>query len=249
MNSHKYSGILAVGMSAAMILSGCSFSGGMSRLVGTVTDTGKETVVSASSQEGTPVQTLSFNTDVEAPAFKSDLSGSTDVAAGGKTTLSAEAAASDGGEISYQWYSNNVDSNGGGTKIPGATSADYTPDTSEGGTTYYYVVAINTVNGQVNETTSSTHSVTVWANMYWQRNADNGGYQYLNHDDGTYPSNTSMEIDGVTYTFNDSGFAVDPDTGDYVDVTQFGESASSTSSSAADSSDAQSTSVQSSSAQ
>lgn len=231
MKALKISGILAAGISTAMLLAGCSFSGGMNRLVGTVTDTGKETVVSASSEEGTPVQALSFNTDVAAPAFKSDLSGSTDVAVNGKTTLSAKASASDGGTISYQWYSNNVDSNGGGTKIPGATSADYTPDTSEGGTTYYYVVAINTVKGQVNETTSSTHSVTVWANMYWQRNADNGGYQYLNHDDGSYPSNTSMEIDGVTYTFNDSGFAVDPDTGDYVDVTQFGENASESSSS------------------
>ena len=246
MKGFRISGILAVGISTTMLLSGCSFSGGMNRLVGTVTNTGKETVVSASSEEGTPVQAFSFNTDIQAPAFKGELSGPTDVAVNGKATLSAKATASDGGKISYQWYSNNVDSNGGGTKISGATSADYTPDTSAGGTTYYYVVAINTVNGQVNETTSSTHSVTVWANMYWQRNADNGGYQYLNHDDGTYPSKTSMEIDGVTYTFNDSGFAVDPDTGDYVDVTQFGESVSSSSS--ADNSAAQSSSVQSSSA-
>ncbi|MGN0433477.1 MAG: hypothetical protein ACI4EB_02985, partial [Bilifractor sp.] len=70
MKALKISGILAAGISTAMLLAGCSFSGGMNRLVGTVTDTGKETVVSASSEEGTPVQALSFNTDVAAPAFK-----------------------------------------------------------------------------------------------------------------------------------------------------------------------------------
>ncbi|MCC6094826.1 MAG: hypothetical protein LIV24_07405 [Eubacterium sp.] len=225
MNTHKISGMIAVGMSAALLLSGCSFSSGMNHLVGTITDTGKETVLSSSSEEETTVQAISFDTRVEAPVFNTDLAGSTDVAQNGTTTLKADASVSGGGTLSYQWYSNNVDSNGGGTKIEGATGAEYNPDTSSSGTTYYYVVAINTQNGKVNETTSSTHSVTVWGNMYWQRNADNGGFQYLNHDDGSYPSNTSMEIDGVTFTFNDSGFAVDPDTGAYVDVTQYGESA------------------------
>ncbi|MGN0362724.1 MAG: hypothetical protein ACI4ET_07780 [Bilifractor sp.] len=237
MNARKFSGIVAIGMSAAMLLSGCSFSGGMNRLVGSITDTGKETVLSSSSEAGTPVEAISYDTSVEAPVFNTDLAGSTDVAQNGTITLTADASVSGGGTLSYQWYSNNVDSTGGGTKIAGATEAEYTPDTSSSGTTYYYVVAINTQNGKVNETTSSTHSVKVWANMYWQRNADNGGFQYLNHDDGSYPTNTSMEIDGVTYTFNDSGFAVDPDTGDYVDVTQYGESAtdSTSASSAADS--------------
>ena len=52
--------------------------------------------------------------------------------------LTVEATVSEG-TLSYQWYRNNVDSNGGGTAIDGATEATYTPPTTESGTIYYYV--------------------------------------------------------------------------------------------------------------
>ena len=57
------------------------------------------------------------------------------------TALSVTASASTG-TLSYQWYSNSTSSNTGGTLIPGATSASYTPATALAnvGTTYYYCV-------------------------------------------------------------------------------------------------------------
>lgn len=42
--------------------------------------------------------------------------------------------------LTYQWYSNTVNSNSGGTLITGATSTSYTPSTSVAGTLYYYVI-------------------------------------------------------------------------------------------------------------
>ncbi len=47
------------------------------------------------------------------------------------------------GATSYQWYSNTSNSNSGGTLIPGATGASYSPANTTPGTYYYYVVANN----------------------------------------------------------------------------------------------------------
>ncbi len=69
------------------------------------------------------------------------------------TALSVAAAPVTG----YQWYSNTVASNTGGTLIPGATNPTYTPLTTIAGTKYYYCAAIDsgcalpsTVSGAVN---------------------------------------------------------------------------------------------------
>ncbi len=43
------------------------------------------------------------------------------------------------GAPTYQWYSNTVNSNSGGTLIPGATNAIYNPPTTAVGGIYYYV--------------------------------------------------------------------------------------------------------------
>lgn len=45
--------------------------------------------------------------------------------------------------FSYQWYSNTVASNSGGTLIAGATSASYTPSNATVGTLYYYCIVTN----------------------------------------------------------------------------------------------------------
>jgi len=52
----------------------------------------------------------------------------------------------DGGKLSYQWYSNTIESNNGGSIINGATDSSYTVSTSVVGTTYYYVIITNTNN-------------------------------------------------------------------------------------------------------
>lgn len=227
----------AAGIGLALMLSGCSFSGSVNSVMGTVTSTSKETVTAASSEEGVPVSAVKFDDSIPAPAFSSDFSGTTNVVQNGQAVLQCTAVSQDGGTVTYQWYSNTVASNGGGTRIEGATGDTYSAPTSDGGTVYYYVTATEERNGGINETVSAVHAVTVWADMYWQQNADNGGYQYLNHDDGSYPSNTSMDIDGVTYTFNENGFAVDPSTGGLIDITT-GEAAAPSADAAASSAEA-----------
>ncbi|MCP9751630.1 hypothetical protein, partial [Ferruginibacter sp. HRS2-29] len=75
---------------------------------------------------------------------------------------------------SYQWYVNATASNTGGTLIPGATSATYTPPNTPAGTFYYYCVVTNSntcatpsnVSGAINilaPLTPPTASVTVQA--------------------------------------------------------------------------------------
>ena len=223
MKGKKITGLVAACATAAMLLSGCSFDSGMQSIVSFVMkgeNTGNgESVVSSSSESGIPVNTKKFDSSLQEPTFTQDLSGTINVTTGTKVTLQVIAGVGDGGTVGYQWYSNNVESNAGGTLIEGATGSSYTPDTSKKGKTFYYVVAVNDHGNAINESTSQCEGVAAWENMYWQQDADNGGYQYLNHDDGTYPSNSTMEIDGVTYTFDENGYAVDPSTGSMIDVT------------------------------
>lgn len=60
------------------------------------------------------------------------------------TPLTVTASVSDGGTLSYQWYSSNNAL--GGTAIEGATTASYTPPTATAGTVYYRVRITNTIN-------------------------------------------------------------------------------------------------------
>lgn len=80
------------------------------------------------------------------------------------TPLSVDANVSDGGTLSYQWYSNITNSTSGAIAV-GTDSASYTPDTGTAGTLYYYCVVTNTnseVSGvQTATVTSSIATVTV----------------------------------------------------------------------------------------
>jgi O-glycosyl hydrolase len=93
---------------------------------------------------------------------------------------------SDGGTLSYQWYSNTENSTTGGSPV-GTNSPSYQPPLNTAGTTYYYVVVTNTNNdATVNPTataTSNTATVVVW--------------QYLNAQPpaiGTQPQTTNYNI-------------------------------------------------------
>jgi hypothetical protein len=67
---------------------------------------------------------------------------------------------SDGGTLSYEWFSSATDNNSGGTSV--GTEATYTPSTATVGTTYYYVVVTNTlVVGVTATATSATAAVVV----------------------------------------------------------------------------------------
>jgi hypothetical protein len=69
------------------------------------------------------------------------------------TPLTVTAAVSDGGTLSYQWYSTKANRNTGGDAISGATESSYTPPTDTKGVVYYYIVVTNTLN---NKTASVT---------------------------------------------------------------------------------------------
>ena len=56
----------------------------------------------------------------------------------GDHTLVTAAVVGDGGYYQYQWFMNPANLSTNGILIPGATNAEYTPDTSVPGTYYYY---------------------------------------------------------------------------------------------------------------
>jgi len=63
---------------------------------------------------------------------------------------------SDGGTLSYQWYSNTSNSNSGGTSLgTAANTASYTPPTTAAASTYYYVKVSNSSAGGLSTTITS----------------------------------------------------------------------------------------------
>ena len=138
------------------------------------------------------------------PIFSSYSGGSATISKGTKIEIDATATSTDGGTISYQWYVNNVNSNGGGTAIKDATDAVYVPDTSEESVKYYYVVAKNEHESAYSMATSSVYEVVVIKDGTFTTD-EFGGIRYL-ADDGTYPVDEWVQIDGDTYLFNADGY-------------------------------------------
>ena len=204
-------------LGASILLSGCSFTGAMERVVDLVTDSEADDSAASPEDVNETFAVYEIDESIAVPVFEVQAAARTAVTKDTPVALQMIATSPDGGLISYQWYRNNVQSNGGGTAISGATGDTYAPDTSEKGTWYYYVVAVNTVGGKVNMGTSTVSEISVWDNMYWQQNADNGGYQYICRDDGKYPAGISMTIDGKPYVFNEEGFVVDSE-GRLIDI-------------------------------
>jgi len=66
-------------------------------------------------------------------------------------TLTVTATVDDGGDITYQWYSNNARNTTGAEAIADATTASYVVPTATVGTKYYYVVVTNTNNDATGE--------------------------------------------------------------------------------------------------
>ncbi len=85
--------------------------------------------------------------------------------------LTVEAAVTDGGTLSYQWYRSSTAKNSGGQKIAGATEVSYTPPTDEAGIWYYYCIVTNTNNNVTRKKTASTTSAIAAVTV----NGGNGG--------------------------------------------------------------------------
>lgn len=84
--------------------------------------------------------------------------------------LKAEASASDGGTLTYQWQSSKDGKNF--TDIKDATKAEYTPQTGEAGTVYYRVLVTNTAGGSASSAAGETITVTVAENEITVQAAD-----------------------------------------------------------------------------
>ncbi len=72
-------------------------------------------------------------------------------------TLDATATVSDGGIVSYLWYSNTTASTIGGTSL-GITTATYMPNVAAAGTSYYYCLITNTNNAATGAKTATETS-------------------------------------------------------------------------------------------
>jgi hypothetical protein len=81
---------------------------------------------------------------------------------GESATFTASAGGDGVGVLSYQWFTNDSDSNEGGTEIEGATEAEYTSTTfTTPGTKYYYVEATRTKSGISVKKVSAVQKITV----------------------------------------------------------------------------------------
>lgn len=207
--------VLALVLGAALTCSGCSFGGLMEKAVDLITDTAtgaeKDIVIEHS------VEAKDVDKSLAVPVLNNDIAGASIGQAGIEVTLDATATASDGGLLTYQWYRNSVDSNGGGTAIDGATDPVYQPDTTTPGSNFYYVVVTNNHGEKVHMVTSATHEVEIWGEGSWQQNAEIGAYQYMIDGTDTFPADLRMKIGNKEFIFDADGYAVDED-GNYIDV-------------------------------
>lgn len=150
-----------------------------------------------------PVDSRQADPSIPQPEFETIISGSMNMAVGSSIEINGSAKSPDGGTITYQWYRNNVNSNGGGMAIPGATGASYTAKAEEPGSTFYYVVAANNHDNKCNMITSRTYEVVAYKDGEWKK--DEFGTKYVNQD-GTFPSELWLMIDGSTYHFDSAGY-------------------------------------------
>ncbi len=181
------------------ILAGCSATQVVDELVEDAAGITSESVPAAS----VPADTRQADPSIPQPEFESIISGSMNMAVGSTIEINGSAKSPDGGTITYQWYRNNVNSNGGGMAIPGATGAAYTAKAEEPGSTFYYVVAANNHGNKCNMITSRTYEVVTYKNGEWKK--DEFGTKYVNQD-GTFPSELWLMIDGTTYHFDSAGY-------------------------------------------
>ena len=102
-----------------------------------------------------------------------------------------------GSNISYQWYSNSVSSNTGGTLIVGANSDVYTPSIAVNGTLYYYVV-VSGPSGSVTSALSGPIIVSSAASPIITTQPSAAAQSLLNCQGGT-PLTVAASGTGITY--------------------------------------------------
>ena len=162
---------LAACMCSVVFLSGCSTDSLMDKMMGTETTVSSSASVDISKEDSDAVH---VDANLEKPVLSVNPVESLQIPVGNTSgKLTCEAGITGEGTVTYQWYKNNVNSNGGGTPIEGATEVTYQVDTSAEGKDYYYVVATNTVGNTVSMATSTVTEVTVIPAGKWVQN-ENG---------------------------------------------------------------------------
>ncbi|NHN31865.1 discoidin domain-containing protein [Paenibacillus agricola] len=187
--------------------------------------TGNQTATATSNAVAVSVNAL---VNAATPSFDTQPTGSTVNEGDSSPTLSAAASVSDGGALSYQWYSNTTNSNSGGNAIGGATSASYAAPTNAEGTTYYYLVVTNTnkgVNGvQTSTATSNVARLNVnqiapsaptnltatigdgQVTLHWNGVSGSVTYDvYEGTASGSYGSTPVAIVTGLTYNYKVTG--------------------------------------------
>jgi hypothetical protein len=136
------------------------------------------------------------NSNAATPTISSPLQGAIYTVGEMAAPLFVIANVTDGGTLTYRWYSSATLSASGGTLIPGETQLIYMPSTATAGTFYYYVVVTNT-----NNSVSGTKTATATSNVV-AITVINGG--------GGVGANTLFIVDIPTSVFNpatDEGLA------------------------------------------
>ncbi len=104
--------------------------------------------------------------DAETPKIAEQPQGTTYTVGNTAAPLRVTASVSDGGTLSYQWYSSTVNETTSGTEVSrvidsGKTESTYTPPTTAEGTTYYYCVVTNTKGQKSATAVSNTAEIVV----------------------------------------------------------------------------------------
>jgi len=174
------------------------------RVIVTNTNLGVNGVQTAYAISDYAIVTINALTHAQYPNISGQPQGGT-VTQNSNITLSVTADVADDGDLSFQWYSNTINSNTGGIAITGATSTTFSPPTSVVGTVYYYVVVTNTnptvTGNQTATATSTAASVTVQASG---GGGGSGGWRPPVTDDQT-PNVTEHPQNGAATTPNENG--------------------------------------------
>ena len=109
--------------------------------------------------------TVDTVTNAQTPNITAQPVGSTYPQNAVASALSVTASITDGGTLSFQWYSNTTGNPSSGTQTKvGTDNSSYTPATASVGTIYYYVMVTNTnnsVNGAKIATATSNTAVVI----------------------------------------------------------------------------------------
>lgn len=186
------------------LMSACSFKDTLGILWN-----GEETEEASDKNVQVSLEAANIDENVEKPVISSEMGDPVTYGLNGQAdAIVVDVAVGDGGTLSYQWYKNNVDSNGGGTPVEGAVENSFVPPTTNAGTTYYYVVITNTVGDGIQMVTSGTKCVTVTeeaaADEATQEEGTDAGTDQVQSTEGTW-----VEVDGGwKFAYPDGTYAV-----------------------------------------